>query len=141
MIPIRHKPTDRLEIVLGIRPAQKDLPFSGLDALYTHILAGVEDIDHVLEILSAVLFGSLVAWMHSPEIEEFLSFQPGDVELYLADLHSLVMHGPNQSVSHHPLFFNRLPCGPHTFENILDQPPSWTRGACSPVSPDYSTQW
>jgi len=29
---IRHKPTDRLDIVLAIRPPQKDLPFAELDA-------------------------------------------------------------------------------------------------------------
>jgi len=95
---IRHKPTDRLDIVLGIRPAQKDLPFSELDALYTHILAGVEDIEHVLEILSVVLFSTRAAMRNSRNIEEFLSLQPGDVELYLPELHSLVKHGPNQRI-------------------------------------------
>ena len=89
---IRHKPTDRLDIVLGIRPPQKDLPFSELDALYAQILGGVEDIEHVLEILGIVLLG-----IYSPPastIEQFLSLQPGDVELYLADLNSLVTFNP-----------------------------------------------
>jgi hypothetical protein len=49
---ICHKPTDRLDIILGIRSPQRDLPFAELDALYMHILAGVEEIEHVLEILS-----------------------------------------------------------------------------------------
>ena len=89
---IRHKPTDRLDIILGIRPAQKDLPFSELDALYTQILAGVEDIERVLEILSTIL---LTMGENSRDIEEFLSLQPGDVELYLWDLHSLVNHNRN----------------------------------------------
>ena len=93
---IRHKPTDRLDIVLGIRPPRTDLPFSELDALYTHIFSGVEDIERVLEILSFIFFSD-----YSPPtiaIEKFLSLQPGDVELYLADLHSLINHEPNQMI-------------------------------------------
>jgi len=94
---IRHKPTDRLDIVLGIRPAQKDLPFSELDALYTHILAGVEDIDRVLEILSVIFFCDKDRFP-SPIIEEFLCLQPGDVELSLVDLHSLINPEPDRSI-------------------------------------------
>ena len=89
---IRHKPTDRLDIILGIHPAQKDLPFSELDALYTQILAGVEDIERALEILSVVLLCSPYT---SHSIEKFLSLQHGDIELYLLDLHSLVQLDPN----------------------------------------------
>jgi len=91
---IRHKPADRLDVILGIRPPQRDLPFAELDALYTHILASVEDIEHVLEILSFVL---LLDDGHSPDrdqrlfvIETFLCLRPGDVEQYLGDLNSLV---------------------------------------------------
>ena len=31
---IRHRPTERLDIILGLRPVHRDLPFSELDALY-----------------------------------------------------------------------------------------------------------
>jgi hypothetical protein len=93
---IRHKPLDRLDIILGILPPQKDLPFAELDALYRHIFSGAEDIKPVLEILSFLFFSSPnvpVRW--GPwQIEEFLSLQPGDVELYLGDLSSLVNVGP-----------------------------------------------
>jgi hypothetical protein len=100
---IRHKPVDRLDIILGIRPPQRDLPFAELDALYTHILSGVEDIERVLEILSVVFFcgnfGLLPPWRLSPPIiENFLSLQPGDVELYLGDLNSLVNIEPGHSL-------------------------------------------
>lgn len=81
---IRHKPMERSDIVLGIRPQpQKDLPFAELDALYTHILAGVEDLEPVLEIFSIIFFwthGIPRGWSTSV-IEELLSWQPGDVEL------------------------------------------------------------
>jgi hypothetical protein len=94
---IRHKPVDRLDIILGIRPPQRDLPFAELDALYTHILSGVEDIQCVLEILSVIFFcdhcdyGGRREWNLRPQlIERFLGLQPGDVELYLGDLNSLV---------------------------------------------------
>jgi hypothetical protein len=58
---IRHKPTDRLDIVLAIRPPQKDLPFAELDALYTHIFTGVEEIEPVLEILSFLIISSFAS--------------------------------------------------------------------------------
>ena len=93
---------DRLDVILGIRPPQKDLPFAELNALYGHILAGVEDMEPVLEILSVLLvfFSSpnIPTRWGSPQIEEFLSLQPGDVELYLGNLSSLVNVGPNQGI-------------------------------------------
>jgi len=94
---IRHKPTDRLNIVLGICPPQRDLPFAELDALYTHIFTGVEDIEPVLEILSLLLL-SPWSWF-LPEIEEFLFLQPGDAELYLGDLSSLVNIGHDHQIN------------------------------------------
>ena len=98
---IRHKPTDRLDIILGIRPAQRDLPFAQLDALYRHILANAEEIEQILEILSFLLFFDpdyLFGW-ESTNIEEFLALQPGSVELYLGDLSSLVSVGPDKRIN------------------------------------------
>jgi len=99
---IQHKPTDRLDIVLGIRPPQRELPFSELDALYTHILGDVEDIERVMEILSAIFFCSTfpsqLRELTSPIIENFLSLQPGDVQLYLGNLNSLVNYEPNLGI-------------------------------------------
>jgi hypothetical protein len=93
---IRHKPTDRLDIILGIRPPQKDLPFAELDALYMHILANVENIEPVLEILSLVFFSDYGKYYSHSEMETFLSLQFGDIELYLGDLSSLMSVGSNQ---------------------------------------------
>jgi len=100
---IRHRPVDRLDIILGLRPPQRDLPFAELDALYTHILAGVEDIEHVLEILSVVFFCDnpdvIYEWnLNPPIIEIFLFLQPGDVELYLGELNSLVTFEPDGDI-------------------------------------------
>jgi hypothetical protein len=92
---------DRLDIILGLRPPQRDLPFAELDALYTHILSGMEDIEHVLEILSIIFFCDIGGskWHLMPLlIEEFLSLQPGDVELYLGELNSLVNFDSNGDI-------------------------------------------
>ena len=95
---IRHRPTDRLDVVLGIRPPQRDLPFSELDALYMHILDGVEDIERVLDILSFILFRGYYPSSQTLEIDKFLSLPPGDVELCLSDLNSLIELVPNQRI-------------------------------------------
>jgi hypothetical protein len=92
----QHKPTNRLDIMLGICPPQKDLPFAELDALYMHILATIENIEPVLEILSLVFFSRYPLSLDM--LENFLSLQTGDAELYLGDLSSLVSIRPDQKV-------------------------------------------
>ena len=86
---------------MGIRPPQRDLPFAELDALYMHILSGVQDVDSALDILSSVILSKHISWAQwgaVPQIEEFLSLQPGDVELHLGDLSSLVNVGPDRAI-------------------------------------------
>ncbi|KJA25138.1 hypothetical protein HYPSUDRAFT_38100 [Hypholoma sublateritium FD-334 SS-4] len=84
---IRHRPTDRLEIVLGLRPVHRDLPFAELDALYIHILSVLEDLQRTLLVIGAVLLGTPCT---TSEIEHLLDLDAGDAELLLADLASLV---------------------------------------------------
>lgn len=89
---VQHKPQDRLDVILGLRPPQRDLPFAELDALYMHIFTSVGDIDPVREILGFVFFFQYrhpIDWTWL-EAEEFLSLRPGDIELYLGNLSSLV---------------------------------------------------
>ena len=64
-----------------------------------HILAGMEVIEPILKILS-FLFLDAPVYFQRPlhEIEQFLSLQPGDVELYLGDLSSLINIEPNQRI-------------------------------------------
>ena len=100
---IRHKPMDRLAIILGLSPLQRDLPFAELDALYTHILAGMEDIERILEILSVVFFSNTllpipILSLKPGIVEKFLCLQPGDVELYLGELNSLVYLEPDSNI-------------------------------------------
>ena len=52
----RHNPNKRLEIALGLRPSERDLPFAELDTLYQHIFSAVEDIDSTRRLLAFLYF-------------------------------------------------------------------------------------
>jgi NACHT domain len=88
----RHRPTGRLEIILGIDPVGRKNPFAELDALYHHILSSVDDIQATLSVLSLYLATPYVQIMfHSTDsVEEFLSLEQGDVHLVLSHLSSIV---------------------------------------------------
>lgn len=66
----------------------------------THILAGVEDLESILEILSFLFFStsSLQVLWGFPQVENFLSLQPGDIKMYLGDVSSLVDIGLTQKI-------------------------------------------
>lgn len=88
---LRHRPVDRLEIILGLRPVQCDMPFAELDALYMHILLALEDPDRTLLIVGVILVkGYDFALAILPFIEQFLGLDAGDGEFLLADLTSLL---------------------------------------------------
>ncbi|KAF4611987.1 hypothetical protein D9613_004444 [Agrocybe pediades] len=83
----RHRPDQRLDAALNLRPPFKDLPFTELDALYRHIISKAEDPSTVLDILAfPVLYGQYFTHF----IEKKLQLEEGDVEVILADLQSLV---------------------------------------------------
>jgi len=83
----RHRPQQRLDAVLNLRPPFKDLPFTELDALYTHILSKADDISMVLQILA---FSLLYPNFSIYDIEIILDLEPGDLKVALCDLGSLV---------------------------------------------------
>ncbi|KDR79782.1 hypothetical protein GALMADRAFT_136388 [Galerina marginata CBS 339.88] len=85
----RHRPTDRLDIILGIRPGNGSAPFAELDALYTNILSRVDDVVNVLHILSLLILKPSNFWPDD-NLEAFLSLKPGDISLILSDLGSLL---------------------------------------------------
>ena len=84
---IRHRPTDRLEKVLGIRSGH-DLPFAELDALYTQILSSVEDIELVYDIIILMMIPN--TFEDTNDMETFLFLTPGDILLLLGDLSSII---------------------------------------------------
>ncbi|PPQ82753.1 hypothetical protein CVT25_009224 [Psilocybe cyanescens] len=87
----RHRPTHRLEVVLGIHPPKAgDSPFAELDALYQHILMGVEDVDLILKIIGFVVLHPPFCANSVAFIESFLSLAPGDVQLLMQNLGSLI---------------------------------------------------
>ena len=89
----RHRPTDRLEIILGIMRHGEDTPFADLDALYTQIFSSikVEDKNKVLEVFGALLFVKIPNFPKSPAlIETLLGLRSGDLDITLIDLHSIL---------------------------------------------------
>ncbi|PPQ85051.1 hypothetical protein CVT25_010273 [Psilocybe cyanescens] len=85
----RHRPPQRLEIVLGLRPAQRDMPFAELDALYMHIFSSVEDPEAVLQILAYEFLTSQEIYHYGVDLDLFSLFPEDVVELF-CDLTSLV---------------------------------------------------
>ncbi|KDR66738.1 hypothetical protein GALMADRAFT_80531, partial [Galerina marginata CBS 339.88] len=83
----RHRPHQRLDIVLGLRSARLEMPFAELDALYRYILSSVEDPESVIRVL-ALHFLSRVPSVSL--IESVLSLDAGDISEVLCDLTSLV---------------------------------------------------
>lgn len=87
----RHLPRKRLDIILGIRPPQKnDAPFAALDSLYTTIFASLEDAERVLDILCMVILYR--KHFLTPDIaEQFLSLEQGEALLAVDDLSSVLI--------------------------------------------------
>lgn len=89
---IRHRPPERLSVVLGIRSSVQESPFMQLDALYMHVLTAIDVdwISTVLRILSLMLLSPQWNWRSADAMETFLGLDVGDIDLALADLHSII---------------------------------------------------
>ena len=90
---IRHRPADRLNIVLGPRPPRhvREMPFGQLDSLYMHLFASVEDKGMVLLILGfQLLSSSRYPQMDTKELEHFFLLNRGDIEMLFGDLSSVI---------------------------------------------------
>ncbi|KDR73182.1 hypothetical protein GALMADRAFT_723711 [Galerina marginata CBS 339.88] len=90
----RHWPPDRLNIIFGLTPPGANTPFAELDALYTHILSSVEDIERVLEIFSFLFFKESNVKSRMDLVESFLFFRRGELQMVLSDLHSIIYVPP-----------------------------------------------
>ncbi len=89
----RHRPSDQLDIVLGLRPVLGNSPFSGLDSLYMQILSVQENWDQIKQIIGVLLASPHNNWfsLRTPsDVEEFLGLRTGDLNLYLVDMASLI---------------------------------------------------
>ena len=88
---IRHRPADRLNVILGIQPPRhvREMPFGELDALYTHIFTAVEEREAIL-ILGVWLLSSSRYPMSVEALEKFLLLNRGDIEILLGDLSAVI---------------------------------------------------
>ena len=92
-IDVRHqRPDERLKIVLGLSGSLNDKapsnPFTELDELYQQIFRSVLDISFASHLLGALLI--LKTPLPIDSFESLLGIQPGDTELALCNLHSVV---------------------------------------------------
>ncbi|KAJ7020072.1 hypothetical protein C8F04DRAFT_1145424 [Mycena alexandri] len=83
------RPTERLEIVQNLKATQYDAPFAALDQLYIQILSGVpaQFRSRLCDILQCVVHSTIFS---SKEIDHILGLRPGDAQLILRGLHSLL---------------------------------------------------
>ncbi|KAF4612360.1 hypothetical protein D9613_004608 [Agrocybe pediades] len=90
----KHRPHQRLDAIFQLRPGFKDLPFKELDALYRHIISQSDNLPTVLDILGFIVLYD--GDMGTCDIEMMLQLEQGDVEVMLADLHSIVTWRENR---------------------------------------------
>ena len=110
----KHRPDDRLEVILHIRPPQKgDKPYAQLDALYALIFEVIDDRDQlekiclVLGILyfRSVSLGIFANFFNRYTMEALLEMRPGDLVLLLDPVLSLVaIYDHGVRVLHKSLF-------------------------------------
>ncbi|KAJ7233839.1 hypothetical protein B0H12DRAFT_1028261 [Mycena haematopus] len=104
------RPTDRLKVIIGIREANDESPFAALDLLYTQILVQVRPRPQLLRVLTVMM-----AELDLPigPIEQLLGLEPGDLQLTLRGLRSVVNTKDRSSsglwiVVHHASFYDFL---------------------------------
>ncbi|KAJ3513255.1 hypothetical protein NLJ89_g3054 [Agrocybe chaxingu] len=87
---VYHRPDERLASILGLQPLDdgSEDPFAELDALYTHIFSGVDNIKAALRILGLVILseGSQSPVTTPIAIEGILLMRQGSVQVHLSKL-------------------------------------------------------
>ncbi|KAJ7702080.1 hypothetical protein B0H16DRAFT_750441 [Mycena metata] len=91
------RPTDRLEIIMGLAEPELGSPFASLDQLYIQILSSVPQRPQLLRILTVMMAELNLDLGHT---EQLLRLKAGDVRLTLRDLHSLLMVNARITVHH-----------------------------------------
>jgi hypothetical protein len=96
----RHWPPDRLKIIFGQSVLGEETPFAELDGLYHLILSSVADIEKVVDVLMFLALQPFQAcglsWLKYTRdlIEKFLFYRPGEIDIILTDLHSIIYIPP-----------------------------------------------
>jgi len=91
----RHWPPDRLKIILGQSEPGQETPFAELDGLYHLILSSVADTEKLQDFLMFLVlrpFRQHTSWVAQTTtlIENFLFYRPGEIDMILTDLHSII---------------------------------------------------
>jgi len=102
----RHWPPDRLNIVFGkLKPGQ-ETPFAELDSLYHLILSSVADPEKLQDVLNILVLRPLSQsdmWKQTTTwIEKFLFYRPGEIDMILTDLHSIIYVPPPGNIFSQP---------------------------------------
>jgi len=109
----RHWPPDRLKIIFGRSAPGQETPFAELDSLYHLIFSSVADIEKVQDVLMFLVLRpfskfipSFVLTQPTTSFEMFMFYRPGEIDMILSDLHSLI-HVPSPGdKSSEPRFFH-----------------------------------
>ncbi|KAF8810496.1 hypothetical protein BYT27DRAFT_7186573 [Phlegmacium glaucopus] len=94
-----HRPMKRLDVIIGLRPVDGDMPYKELDALYSHILSCVDDLASTLKIFGFLFFRD---WIEEDSrytatpcfVADILGLDEEDVHLCLSELHSILYIPP-----------------------------------------------
>ena len=107
----RHWPPDRLKIIFGQSKPGEETPFAELDGLYHLILSSVADTEKLQDFLMFLvlqLFSQFGPCFQptTPLIEKFLFYRPGEIDMILTDLHSIIYVPPPGDESGELRFFH-----------------------------------
>ena len=113
----RHWPPDRLKIILGQSEPGQETPFAELDSLYHLILSSVADTEKLQDFLIFLVLRPFSRRGRSPwwrqtttVIENFLFYRPGEIDMILTDLHSIInVPTPGDRFSKPEFFHASLP--------------------------------
>ena len=87
----KHQPMKRLDVILGLRSVDGDMPYKELDALYRYIFSCVEDFAITLKILGFLFFQR--HW-NSRLLTLLLGLDEEDIYSHLSELHSILYITP-----------------------------------------------
>ncbi|KAF8156071.1 hypothetical protein B0H34DRAFT_716045 [Crassisporium funariophilum] len=91
----RHRPMQRLDVILGRTSRGRDTPFAELDNLYTLILDLVEQPDEVLKVLSFVILEQTSTVQKTVKlVEQLFEYESGYLYEILLDVHSILFVPP-----------------------------------------------
>ena len=88
----KHRLVKQLDVIMGLRSVDGDMPFKELDALYSYPFSCVEDLTITLKILGFLFFGKpYLTFTFTPHFLALLvGLDEEDVHSHLSELHSIV---------------------------------------------------